>query len=121
MAGPAIILREIHRLRTFAGDLQSRIDSAPKQLKAQQGLVTKREDELKQGQDLVKKLKVAIHEKEVSVKAENQLIKKYEGQLNDITSKKEYDALRNEIAGVREKIRAYEDETLNTMMDLEEK
>ena len=34
MAGPAAIIREIHRLRSHAHDLQTRIDFAPKQLKA---------------------------------------------------------------------------------------
>src|SRR5215471_14310217 len=98
MAGPAAILREIHRLRGLAQDLQSRIDLAPKQVKAQQNLIAKCEEDLKQGQETVKKLKIAIHEHEVSIKAEQQLIKKYENQLGDITSKKEYDALRHEIA-----------------------
>jgi uncharacterized protein len=121
MAGPAAILREIHRLRAYAHDLQSKIDQAPKQAKAQQTVLAKREEELKQDQDAIKKLKVGIHEREVSVKAEHVLIKKYEKQLNDITSNKEYDALKHEIAAVNEKIRGLEEETLTTMMELEER
>jgi predicted nucleic acid-binding Zn-ribbon protein len=120
MPGPAAILREIHRLRVFASDLQSRIDLAPKQVKAQQGQIAKREDEFKHGQEAVKKLKIGIHEHEVSIKAEQQLIKKYEHQLNDITSKKEYDALRHEIAAVQEKIRGVEDELLAAMLQVDE-
>ncbi len=121
MAGPAAILAEIHRLRTYSRDLQERIDRAPRQAKAQQNVIAQREEDLKHGQDVVKRLKVALHEHDVSVKAEQQLIKKYEKQLSDITSKKEYDALRHEIAGVKEKIKAIEDETLTAMMDLEAK
>jgi uncharacterized protein len=121
MAGPAAILREIHRLRNHAQNLQSRIDLAPKQLKAQQNLVANREEELKQGHDGVKKFKVGIHEREVSIKAENQLIAKYQKQLNDISSKKEYDALKHEIAGVEVKIKALEEEMLGAMMELDEK
>jgi uncharacterized protein len=120
MAGPAAILREIHRLRAFAQELQSRIGLAPKQQAAQQGVVAKREEELKEGQDAVKRLKIGVHEHEVSIKAEQQQIKKYEQQLNDITSKKEYDALRHEIAGVQQRIRGLEDETLTAMMALDE-
>jgi predicted nucleic acid-binding Zn-ribbon protein len=121
MAGPAVVLREIHRLQSFARDLQQRIDFAPKQLKAQQGAVTRQEETLHKAQDAIKKLKVAIHEKEVSIKAAQQHIKKYEQQLNDITSKKEYDALRTEIAGEQERIRQIEDETLNAMLEVEER
>jgi predicted nucleic acid-binding Zn-ribbon protein len=121
MATPAGILREIHRLRSFAQELQSRIDLAPKQVKAQRNLIARSEEELKQGQEAVKKSKISIHEHEVSIKAEQQLIKKYEQQLNDIKSKKEYDALRHEIATVREKIKSIEDETLTAMLELDEK
>ena len=121
MAGPALILLEIHRLRLLSQDVQSRIDFAPKQLKAQQAIVAKREEELRQGQETVKKAKIAIHEHEVSVKAAQEQIKKYEKQLSDITSKKEYDALRHEIAGVNEKIKGIEDETLAAMMVLDER
>jgi predicted nucleic acid-binding Zn-ribbon protein len=121
MAGPAAILREIHRLRSHAQALQEKIDYAPRQLKAQQNVVAQRENDLKQGQETVKKLKVGIHDHEVSVKSEHQLIGKYERQLNDITSKKEYDALKHEITGVKEKIKALEDEALTAMMDLEER
>jgi len=121
MAGPAAIIREIHRLRSHARDLQTRIDFAPKQLKAQQNAVAKREEELKVTQENLKKLKVSIHEHEVSVKSADQQIKRYEQQLNDITSKKEYDALKVEIGAVKDKIGAIQDETLTAMGDLEER
>ena len=121
MAGPAAIFREIHRLRSHARDLQSRIDFAPKQLKAQQNAVAKYEDSLHQAHEAIKKLKVGVLEHEASVKSCEAQIKKYESQLKDLTSKKEYDALRHEISAVRDKIRVIEDETLNLMGEVEEK
>jgi uncharacterized protein len=119
-AGPAGIFREIHRLRSHARDLQSRIDFAPKQLKAQQNAVAKYEENIHQAHDATKKLKVGVLEHEASVKSCQAQIKKYEQQLNDITSKKEYDALRVEIAGVRDKILKIEDEALTLMGEVEE-
>jgi uncharacterized protein len=121
MAGPAGILRDIHRLRTSARDLQSRIDNAPRQLRAQQAAAGKHEENLRQAQEGLKKLKVAIHEKEVSVKSAQAGIKKHEQQLNDITSKKEYDALRSEIAEAKKRIVQLEDEELALMGELEER
>jgi predicted nucleic acid-binding Zn-ribbon protein len=121
MAGPAVILREIHRLRTHARDLQDRIDNAPRQLRLQKNAVARYEETLHQAHDAIKHLKVGIHEKEVSVKSIHASIKKYEQQLNDITSKKEYDALRHEITAVRDKIRVIEDEALTLMGEVEEK
>src|SRR5204863_9801354 len=98
-----------------------RIDFAPRQLKAQEDAVARREAEAKEAHESLKKLKVAIHEHEVSVKSADQQIKRYEQQLNDITSKKEYDALRVEINAVRDKISAIQDEALTAMADLEER
>ena len=121
MAGPAAIIREIHRLRSHAHDLQTRIDFAPKQLKAQQNAVAKREEELKEAQETIKKLKVSIHEHEVSVKSADEQIKRYEQQLNDITSKKEYDALKVEIAADKDRCKQLEDEILNTMLEIDER
>jgi predicted CXXCH cytochrome family protein len=120
MAGPAVILWEIHRLRTHARDLQSRIDYAPHQLKARQNAALKQEQNLHQAQDAIKKLKVATHEKEVSIKSVQNSIKKYEQQLNDITSKKEYDALKVEIAGAKQSISKLEDEALTLMTEVED-
>ena len=84
-------------------------------------MIAKREEELKHGQDVVKKLKVGIHDHDVSIIAAQDQIKKYEKQLSDITSKKEYDALRHEIAGVKERIKGIEEETLASMLELEAK
>src|SRR5262245_30775595 len=121
MAGPAAIIREIHRLRSHAHELQRRIDFAPKQLKAQQDAVARRENEVKEGHDFLKKLKVSILEHEASVKSADQQIKRYEQQLNDITSKKEYDALKVEINAVRDKLAALQDEELTAMAEVEER
>jgi predicted CXXCH cytochrome family protein len=121
MAGPALILGEIHRLRTHARDLQSSLDNAPRQLRARQNASSKQEENLRHAQDGIKKVKVAIHEKEVSIKAVQASIKKYEQQLNDISSKKEYDALRTEIAGAKTSITKLEDEMLALMLDVEER
>jgi predicted nucleic acid-binding Zn-ribbon protein len=121
MAGPAAILRDIHRLRTHAAALQARIEQAPRQLKIQHKVVANLEDSLHQAHDAIKILKVHIHEKEVSVKSTHEHIKRYEQQLNDITSKKEYDALKAEIAAARERISQLEDEALTLMLEVEER
>jgi predicted nucleic acid-binding Zn-ribbon protein len=121
MAGPALTVREIHRLLQHAEALKSSIDNGPRRLKAQKTAVAKAEEELHQAQDAIKMLKVGIHEREVSVKAGQEQIRKYEKQLNDITSKKEYDALKAEVASTKEKIRVLEDEILTVMMEVDEK
>lgn len=121
MPGPGPILREIHRLRRSVADLDSAIDNGPRQLKAQQNKIAKDEDSVKKAQDTLKQIKVKMHDKEVSIKATQSEIQKYEKQLGEISTKKEYDALRNEIAKAREHIKKIEDEILVLMLESDEK
>jgi predicted nucleic acid-binding Zn-ribbon protein len=121
MPGPASLMREIHRLRRFARDLQEQTDRLPRQSKAHQAKVARQEELLRQEQDAIKKLKVAGHEKEISLKTAHAQIAKYEQQRNEAASKKEYDALQAEIAGVRAKCQQLEDEILAGMAEGEER
>jgi predicted nucleic acid-binding Zn-ribbon protein len=121
MAGLTDLFREIHRLRRFAHDLKEQVDRVPRQLKTQQTKVARQEELLRQGQDAIKHLKVSIHEKEVSLKTAHQQTTKHERQLNEAASKKEYDALKAEIAQGREQCQRLEDEILQAMSDVEER
>src|SRR5579871_958924 len=102
MPGPAVILREIHRLRRHAKELQNEIERGPRLLKAQQ-------------------TKVVKHEKEVTLRGKNQEIAKHERQLNEATAKKEYDALKAEIASEKRMCQKLEDDILSDMALSEEK
>ncbi|HVS37710.1 MAG TPA: hypothetical protein VMS17_19265, partial [Gemmataceae bacterium] len=121
MASTAELMREIHRLRRFARDLQEQIERAPLQHKAQKAKVTRQEDAARNNQDAIKKLKVAIHEKEVSLKTTHGQVRKHEQQLNESASKKEYDALKAEIAADRAKCDTLEEEILAAMTETEER
>ena len=121
MSVPGPILREIHRLRRSIKELESAIENGPRQLKAQQNKIAKDEDAVKHAHDVLKQHKVKIHDKEVSIKATQTEIQKYEKQLGEISTKKEYDALRSEISTARERIRKIEDEILELMVETDEK
>ena len=121
MAGPATILREIHRLRRHAKDLQAEMERGPRLLKAKQTKVTKQEEAVREGHDTLKRLKVSSHDKEGQLKATLQQITKHEKQLNEAGSKKEYDALKVEIAADKKKCQQLEDEILGYMAEMEER
>ena len=121
MSGPATLMREIHRLRRFTRDLQDQIDRLPRQAKAHQARIARQEELLKEAQEAVKKLKVAGHEKEVSLKTAHGQIAKYQKQLNEAASKKEYDALQAEIAAARATCQQLEDDILAGMAEGEER
>jgi predicted nucleic acid-binding Zn-ribbon protein len=120
MPGPAAILREIHRLRRHAKELQDKIAQLPRLLKAQQNKATREEEALRQAQEHLKHLKVTTHDKEVTLKTARQQIQKYEKQLEEAGSKKEYDSLKAEINSGREKAGRVEDGILETMLETEE-
>jgi predicted nucleic acid-binding Zn-ribbon protein len=121
MPGLTDLFREIHRLRRFGHDLREQLERVPRQLKAQQAKVARQEELLRQGQEALKHLKVTTHEKEVSLRSAHQQIAKHERQLNEAASKKEYDALKAEIAADREKCQRLEDEILQAMTDTDER
>ena len=121
MASTAELMREIHRLRRFARDLKEQIDRAPVQLKAQKARVTRHEDAARDNQDAIKKLKVTVHDREVTLKATHAQIAKHEKQLNESTSKKEYDALKVEIAADKQKGQTLEEEILTAIGESEER
>jgi predicted nucleic acid-binding Zn-ribbon protein len=122
MATPAEIFREIHRLRRYLKDLNTRHEQAPKLQKQQADKLARQEEGLKQAHDAIKHLKVHIHEKDVSIRTEQDIIRKYEKQLKEmITSKKEYDALTHEIAQAKATIGKLEDEALAMIGESEER
>src|SRR5215467_1180486 len=103
MPTPAETLREIHRLRRFLRDLQTKIDEVPRRLKILQERVTFQEEQFRHAQETIKKLKVKAKEDEGTLKVINEEIGKYSRQLGNIMSKKEYDALQHEIAHGKKK------------------
>src|SRR5713226_2169938 len=119
MPGPATILRELHRLHRHAEDLRTQINRGPQTIKAHQEKTAKLEELLHQAQDSIKKLKVSLHDKEVSLKSQQQVVAKHEKQLNEATSRKEYDALRAEIENDKKACSKIEDEMLVVMEELE--
>ncbi len=121
MPGPAVTMREIHRLRRFIHELQEQLDRAPRQLRAQQAKVTRQEEALREAQDAVKHAKVQIHQKEVSLKSAQDQIAKFQKQLNTAESKKEYDALQAEIKHARADCQKLEDDILAAMLESDER
>jgi predicted nucleic acid-binding Zn-ribbon protein len=121
MAGPATILRELHRLRRHAKGLQSEIERLPRLLKGQQAKIARQEEVAKEAHEVLKRLKLVNLEREGQLKATLQLIAKHERQLSESASKKEYDALRAEIASEKAKYKGIEDAILETMGEIEER
>lgn len=114
-------LRECHRLRKHLRELQSEIDHGPRVMKAQQNRLKAEQDAHQFAHDTIQKLKLKIREDEGSLKQANQQLLKYEKQLEDAGSSKEYDAKQHEIQHTKEKINGLEEAILVAMEDLEQR
>jgi predicted nucleic acid-binding Zn-ribbon protein len=118
MSGAIGILRELHRLRRHIAGLQEEINRVPLKIRAQQAKLGRQEEELKAARDALQHVKVDIHQNEVTLKEANQHIAKLEAQ--PVSNKKEYDALRSEVAAERKKCGTIEDAILEGMTSAEE-
>ena len=116
--GPRVDFQELHRLLTHAANLRSEIDRAPKMLQLHKDKLAKQELDLKDFLDSTRKAKVHQSEKEGALKDLNQKIDKWEGQINSVNSKKEFDALKHETANAKAQCKKIEDEILELMTDV---
>ncbi len=113
------LLRQAHRLRKHLRELQSEIDLGPRVSKAQQAHLTTEEAAYKTAYDLVSKLKLKIRDDEGTLKQINVQLAKYEKQLNEAGSPKEYEGKQSEIRQAKEKIDQTEEAILTSMEELE--
>jgi predicted nucleic acid-binding Zn-ribbon protein len=114
------VFRTIHRLRRHARDLQAEIDRGPIQLKARQTFAAKQAKALQDAREELKKTQVTVREREADLKAAHQTLTRYRAQLNDVTDKKQYDALRHEIADTEARLATLEDTILTGMARADE-
>lgn len=121
MTQPGLIFREIHLHTQFAYEIQEQLDRIPRQIKAQKIKLEKMEKEFKEAQENIKRLKVSIHGKEVTLKELNTKITKLKKQQNEASDNKVYDALKTEIGTAKADIARTEDEYLFALTEQEEK
>ncbi len=122
MATPVTpILRSCHRLRKFLRDLQSEIDLGPRVLKLKQTWLAQEEAANKEAHDAIKRLKLKLKDDEGTLKQTEQQLDKHERQLFEVTTMKEIEAKRSEIANTKTKKGALEDAILAAMTEIEER
>jgi predicted nucleic acid-binding Zn-ribbon protein len=115
------ILRECHRLRKHLRDLKDEIDRGPRVLKAQQARLAAEEQAHKEAHETIKKLKLQQKTDESTLKSLEQQLSKLQTRSMEVTTLKEMDAVKSEIAQATEKKNTLEDAILATMTDIEDR
>ncbi len=112
-------LQQAHRLRKHLRELQSEIDLGPRVAKSQLAHLAAEELAHKTAYDSVSKLKLKIRDEEGNLKQHNTQLAKFEKQLNEAGSPKEYEGKQSEIRQAKEKIGLTEEAILLAMEELE--
>jgi hypothetical protein len=115
------LLREAHRLRRHLRELKAEIDLGPRVLKIQEQKLAAAKQAHAAAHEYVQKLKLKIRDDEGTLKVVNGQLAKFEKQLNDAASPKEFEGKQSEIRQAKEKIAAVEEAILMGMEELEQK
>ena len=115
------LLREAHRLRRHLRELKAEIDLGPRVLKIQEQKLAQAKQAHAAAYEHIQKLKLKIRDDEGTLKVVNGQLAKFEKQLNDAASPKEYEGKQSEIRQAKEKIAALEEAILTGMEELEQK
>lgn len=116
----AAALRELHRLHSQLADLRGRLERGPRQVAAHKASVAKLEADLAAAQELVQATRKAADAKQLDVKAQEDRIAGWEGQLNSAKSNEVYQTLQEQIAAGRMAASVLEDETLELLGRIDE-
>jgi uncharacterized protein len=114
------VLRDLHTYLLRIHSISEELEEGPRRLKRLQSKVAMAEKALADHLGAIKAIKVSINDREVSVKANAEKVKKHKRDLDGITSKKEFDALNVEIASLQSRNTALEDETFGFMTQVED-
>lgn len=123
MSTPTVpsLLREAHRLRRHLRELKSEIDLGPRVQKIQDQRLAAARQAHADAHAHIQKMKLKIRDDEGTLKQVNGQLVKFEKQLNDAASPKEFEGKKSEIRQATEKVAALEEAILTGMEELEQK
>ena len=108
-------LRELHRIHKQLTDLRSRLDRGPKQVAASEGAVRRMELDAEQAKEAHKKARIASDEKQLQLKSREARIEDLKSKLNQASSNKEFQTLKDQIAADQQANSVLEDEILESL------
>lgn len=120
MPATTSLLRDLHRMHQQLRDLRDRLERGPKQVKARETGVARLEAELEQAKAAVKAVRMACDQKQLSLKSSEGKIADLKVKLNQASTNREYQALRDQIAADEMANSVLADEILEAMEKIDE-
>jgi uncharacterized protein len=115
MAVNAAVLRQLHRIHRQLADLHERLERGPKQIRARTAAVAQVEEQLTRSQADIKAARVAADQKQLQLKSAEGKIGELKIKLNQATTNREYQALKDQIAADEMATSVLEDEILEAL------
>lgn len=113
------LFRDLHTYLIRIHDVKEELEEYPRAARKLKARIDEAEKNLKAHTDLIIKKKLEIRDKEVSIKANDEKIKKYENDLNKAAGKKEYDSMHVEIAVHKKRNDDLSDQVIQLMTEVE--
>ena len=108
-------LKELHQLHIQLASVEEKMDRGPRQVRAREQFVQKKQAELEEQQNKLKQLKMAADQKGLQLKSKDAKIAELRGKLNQATSNREYDIIRSQIDADTMANSVLEDEILEAL------
>jgi len=120
MAVTATTLRELHRIHKQLHDLRERFERGPKQIKARETNLARLADELSKLQSEGKAARMRADQKQLLLKSGEQKIEDLKTKLNQCSTNREYQALKDQIAADQMANSVMADEILEALEKIDE-
>lgn len=108
-------LRTLHRIHQQLAELKGRLARGPKQIRARQQAVERREKQLADSKDARKKTRMESDDQMVQLKKMETEIEDLQRKLNECRQNDAYKILKDQIAGTRKASSVLEDEILDKL------
>ena len=108
-------LKDLHELYLRLREVQDALDRGPRQVKARQQIVQQKQTDLEAHKQKQKSLKMAADQKSLQLKTNEAKILDLKSKLNQASSNKEYDILKNQVAADSMANSVLEDEILDSL------
>lgn len=111
----AELLQRLHRIHRQITDIQGRIDRGPKRIIAGEAILQRHRLAVADAAEAIKRTKVAADQKQLQLRERENRVEVLRGKLNEASSNREYDLLKEHIAADEQANSVLSDEILELL------
>lgn len=115
------VLRNLHRIHRSIADLNERLERGPRQVRAAQGQLVRREEQLTEAKEALMMTRKKADEKNLVLKTREDKIVSLQGKLNTCSSNKEFQTLKDQIEADHKANLVLQDEILEVLEKIDQR